>query len=49
MPQLEACPDECLCADGIMSVYATPNLVAASVSSSMFFGIWNLYAGAALT
>lgn len=30
---------------GIMSVYATPNIVAASVSSSMFFGLWNLYAG----
>jgi ABC-type multidrug transport system permease subunit len=30
---------------GIMTVYATPNIVAASISSSMFFGIWNLYAG----
>lgn len=28
-----------------MSVYATPSLVAASISSSMFFGVWNLYAG----
>ena len=39
-------PDRVSCAaDGIMSVYATPSLVVASICSSLFFGVWNLFAG----
>ena len=41
--------DTLLNVDGIMSVYATPSLVLASVSSSMFFGLWNLFAGQPLS
>ena len=32
-------------ADGILAVYATPNLVSATVASKLVIGLWTLFAG----